>query len=134
MSEEEQLRQIIPSYASQLVSMYLFTLNQGNVHTLQQFQTADCRLFENGRACGLEDCAKFKKVMVREFIPAGVHHIQNEIDEHLALASFVVRATSEIDGREQPLTIRVDLRGAKYQQYYDFKIQGLWFLHGAGAE
>lgn len=101
---------------------------------LQQFQTADCKFFENQRDCNLENCQKFKKIVVRDIVLAGVHHLQNEIDENLALVSFIVKTTSEIDGREQPLTIKVSFRGIKYQQFYDFKISSLWYLHDETAE
>lgn len=39
--------------------MYLVTVSQGKVYMLQQFQTADCKLFENQHESSLEDCQKF---------------------------------------------------------------------------
>ena len=114
--------------------MYLVTVSQGKVYMLQQFQTANCKLFENQHECSLEDCQKFKKIALKEVIPGNVHQLQNEIDKDLVLVSFLIKATSEINGHEQPLTIKINLRGTKYQQYYNFKIQSLWYLYDEAAD
>ena len=134
MPEEDNLRQIIPIYAQQLINTYLFMMSQDKTYMLQQLQTADCKLFENQHDFRLEDSHKFKKISVTDIVTASIHCLQNEIDDNLVLSSFIVKATSEIAGREQPLTIKVGIRGTKFQQFYNLKISSLWYLHEEAAE